>query len=494
MTSRVSTLAALALLLGGCSVLYDSDLPTDCVAEEEDVDGDGVVSPECARSEQEADCDDDDPDVFPGATEDCNGYDDDCDGRFDEGLTTNEYFPDCDGDGVGDDLGIIELDCVAPPSPMCPDGSEGVWSDVAGDCDDGNPNRAVACGSCAQIDFLIVMDTSNSMEEEQMALARQLHRFVDVLKTGVIDGGQRAEPIEDIHVGVITPDLGTGRYAVPTCSTDGDDALLQRTSGAPTSECAGFGIDPDLPPFLSFSPEDADADVTQFTSDWACLVSAGTGGCGFEQPLESALKALTPARSALRFRGDTLGHGDGQNSEFLRDGSLLVVLVVTDEDDCSPLDPAVFDPESSDYPGDLNLRCHDYPDAVQPVSRYVSGLLQLRSAEDLIFAVVAGVPNDLVPPHGEVPDFEGILDDPRMEELPDPIAGTRLQFSCAIPTRGAAFPPRRLIEVAEGLDERGSTTVVSSICSLDSYSAVAEAVLLAAVDHSARRCGGPPME
>ncbi|MFZ5482072.1 MAG: right-handed parallel beta-helix repeat-containing protein, partial [Myxococcota bacterium] len=45
----------------------------------EDGDGDADGSPDSA------DCDDDDPDVSPGATEACNGVDDDCDGETDEG-------------------------------------------------------------------------------------------------------------------------------------------------------------------------------------------------------------------------------------------------------------------------------------------------------------------------------------------------------------------------------------------------------------------------
>src|SRR5262249_7863069 len=65
----------------------------DCV----DRDGDGSFT--CARDCDgllcKIDCDDDDPAIYPGATEICDGKDNNCDGRIDEA-------PDMDGDGVGD--------------------------------------------------------------------------------------------------------------------------------------------------------------------------------------------------------------------------------------------------------------------------------------------------------------------------------------------------------------------------------------------------------
>lgn len=46
-----------------------------------DLDMDGFFSPACGG----ADCDDRDPERFPGRAEDCDGDDDDCDERIDEG-------------------------------------------------------------------------------------------------------------------------------------------------------------------------------------------------------------------------------------------------------------------------------------------------------------------------------------------------------------------------------------------------------------------------
>ncbi|MEZ4236631.1 MAG: putative metal-binding motif-containing protein [Myxococcota bacterium] len=77
------------------------------------------------------DCDDGDPAVHPGATEVCDGVDDDCDGEPDDGLPTATWWTDGDGDGFG-----------APDSAFA-------WCDVmpAGavdngdDCDDADPDR-----------------------------------------------------------------------------------------------------------------------------------------------------------------------------------------------------------------------------------------------------------------------------------------------------------------------------------------------------------------
>ncbi len=77
------------------------------------------------------DCDDDDPAVFPGADERCNGVDDDCDGTVDEEptLAPPTWAADSDGDGHGDPATAV-AQCLAP-------GEGWVWA--ADDCDDADP-------------------------------------------------------------------------------------------------------------------------------------------------------------------------------------------------------------------------------------------------------------------------------------------------------------------------------------------------------------------
>jgi len=61
----------------------------------------------------EGDCDDHNPEVYPGAEETCNGMDDNCDGQIDEGLPTVTGYVDSDEDGYGLESEEIPLEqCV----------------------------------------------------------------------------------------------------------------------------------------------------------------------------------------------------------------------------------------------------------------------------------------------------------------------------------------------------------------------------------------------
>ena len=92
---------------GGSAATYDGD-------------GDGYAA--CG-----ADCDDGNPDAHPGATETCNGEDDDCDGVIDE---TTECFDD-DGDGLSEEEG----DCNDGDPAVSPDAEEQLGNGVDDDCD-----------------------------------------------------------------------------------------------------------------------------------------------------------------------------------------------------------------------------------------------------------------------------------------------------------------------------------------------------------------------
>jgi surface protein len=61
-----------------------------------------------------SDCNDLSAAVNPGAAEECNGIDDDCDGTADNGLTFLSYYADSDGDGYG--TGAPTVSCIQLPN------------------------------------------------------------------------------------------------------------------------------------------------------------------------------------------------------------------------------------------------------------------------------------------------------------------------------------------------------------------------------------------
>ncbi len=117
---------------------HDEDCDASTLGDR-DADEDGVLDAMCCNGAAcGGDCDDSDPSVGPTSIEVCNGTDDDCDGRSDEGVL-RAFRPDSDGDGFGDREGDVRLLCAA---------EEG-FVENALDCDDGdravNPTRAEVC-------------------------------------------------------------------------------------------------------------------------------------------------------------------------------------------------------------------------------------------------------------------------------------------------------------------------------------------------------------
>jgi hypothetical protein len=285
----------------------------------------------------------------------------------------------------------------------------------------------------------------------------------------------------------------------------GDDGLLQHS--VLDASVPGCHTDPPYPSFLQYR-SDINTPM-QVATDFGCIASLGTSGCGFEQQLEATLKALWPTRDARGmpnsappggpFLMDTStgvpigsqGHGDLENSGFLRNDplsglSLIAIVLVTDEEDCSSHNTAHFTP-TADVPDgnplksqDLNLRCFYNGANLYPIERYSQGFKALRPGSEnlVIFAGIVGVPPDLVNPAAvQGVDFtnamqrdafyDRILNDARMTETIDPNMtreGERnLTPSCTTAT-GIAYPPRRIVNVAK---QFGENAIIQSICQSD---------------------------
>lgn len=179
-----------------------------------------------------------------------------------------------------------------------------------------------------KLDILVVLDNTHGSESLRKGLADNFERLLEPLRDSM-----------DIHLGVVSSDIGTGSVG-SSCELPGDDGKLVLAE-----ECGVTG---------SFLQLDRASDSGNFTGELAsslsCMAQLGILGCPFEQPFESMRRALTPAA----------------NSGFVRDDASLAILILSDEDDCSTKDPGMFDdaPELSSIdglPGPLgSFRCFEF--------------------------------------------------------------------------------------------------------------------------------------
>jgi len=75
------------------------------------------------------DCNDNDPNINPTASEECDGIDNNCNAMTDEGYATEVYYLDSDGDGYGNS-NVSVTSCFQPED----------YVSLAGDCNDVNGN------------------------------------------------------------------------------------------------------------------------------------------------------------------------------------------------------------------------------------------------------------------------------------------------------------------------------------------------------------------
>jgi hypothetical protein len=165
------------------------------------------------------------------------------------------------------------------------------------------------------VDLLFVIDNSPGIAPQRARLLESFRGYVAVLES--LHGG-----LPDVHIGVVTTDVGTrGAYdagpgpsigtGAGSCTSDGDRGELRRAAaidGNFLSDVAGA----DGRRQRNYTGSLADAFVQ--------LADVGAAGCAYPRPLQAMRRALV---------------GNPANAGFLREDALLVVVLLTNDDDCS---------------------------------------------------------------------------------------------------------------------------------------------------------------
>jgi hypothetical protein len=291
------------------------------------------------------------------------------------------------------------------------------------------------------IDLLLVIDDSPGMAPHQLALAAQIPAFVERLLRGDLDGGGFPEfhPLSEVRAAVVASNRNIGSVLAPECRIRGEQLISD--NAAP--ECGGAH-----PALMRFTPGDGGT----LGAELACAVQLGGNSCGVSQPLE----AMVPGLNALRV---------AQGGPWA-ENSIQLVIVVTDQEDCSTEDAQLFAPDERLDPLDPlrgvpdALRCARNPQRLSSVSRYTAALQALRpgATDRVLWAAIAGFPAARVSPavyrdtpfelaNGRAAFYSALSGDARMQYGDVLGPGGRVGNACgALPE---ATPALRLVELAQ---------------------------------------------
>ncbi len=228
-------------------------------------------------------------------------------------------------------------------------GSIGGNLGVAGAGIGGNPGLAGAGGGRTYIpqrklDMLFVIDDSSLSRLAQDNLLRNFPAMMTSLS------GPAGLP--DLHIAVISSDMGAGDGTIAGCDpTGGKNGIFQYTA---RGTCISTGLDPgatyisDNGTIRNYTGELADV--------FACIAALGESGCGFEHQLAAISRAL----------GADGQPAPAENQGFVRPDAYLLVVLLTNEDDCSaPSGSPLFDTRTntnlaSALGPPANFRCNEF--------------------------------------------------------------------------------------------------------------------------------------
>jgi hypothetical protein len=185
-----------------------------------------------------------------------------------------------------------------------------------------------------KLDLLLMIDNSRDMRDKQALLKNAV--------TWLLGADGPGLSADDIHVGVVTSSLGSHGAAGPkdVCvqADDDDHAHLigSLRPGVPTFQNSGF---------LAWGP-DAEPRIDSVLAALDPMIdTVGEIGCGYEASLEAWYRFLVdpePPSSVVVPQGSSTAVAQGidatilaQRAAFLRPDSVLSIIMLSDENDCS---------------------------------------------------------------------------------------------------------------------------------------------------------------
>ena len=189
-------------------------------------------------------------------------------------------------------------------------GSVGVGGTGAGP--GGTGGRVVV--SNRNFDLLFLIDDSSSMRLAQANLERSFPAFMTRLRSAPLG-------LPNIHVAVISSDMGAGDGSIASCSSmGGKQGIFQYTA---RGTCSATGLQAGA---TYISDILGTRNYTGNLEDvFTCIAALGESGCGFEHQFAAVLRSL----------GADGRPAPAENQGFLRADAYLGVIMITNEDDCS---------------------------------------------------------------------------------------------------------------------------------------------------------------
>jgi hypothetical protein len=199
------------------------------------------------------------------------------------------------------------------------------------------------------VDLLFMVDDSSSMRLSQTNLLNNFPTFMTALQSA-------PQGLPNIHVAVVSSDMGAGYGDIAGCTASGGQSNPGGDRGVFQYTARGTCTATNLQPGATFiSNVGGQANYTGNLADvFTCIAALGENGCGFEHQFGSVLRALG---------------ADGmpppqENQGFLRPEAYLVVVFITNEDDCSSaVEPQFFDIQSNWNQGSQlgeSFRCNEF--------------------------------------------------------------------------------------------------------------------------------------